>query len=115
MNWTAIGILTAIVAFVIARIWVRRWIVRKWLADELTDRQAGALLLVTQLSPMLLFAGLVVISSPDSIPFVLLVVVLIAPIWIATWGALFTYMVTHGVKEQMRKDRQAKVPTASPD
>ena len=96
------------VAFVIARIWVRRWIVRKWLDDELTNRQSGALLFVTQLSPMLVLAGLVIISSPDSLPFFVLAIILIAPIWIATWGALFTYIVNHGVKEQMRKDREGR-------
>jgi hypothetical protein len=107
VNWAAVGIGAAILAFVLARIWVRRWIVKRWLNDEFTNRQAAALLFVTQLSPMLLFAGIVVISSPESMPFFLLAFILIGPIWFATWGALFTYITTTGVKEQMRKEREA--------
>ena len=109
MSWPVIGLPIVFVSFLISRIWVRRWIVRNWLDDKLTDRQAAATLLLTQFAPMLLFIGIVVVTSPSSIPFFLLVAILVVPIWIATWGALFTYMVNHGVKEQMRNDREARL------
>ena len=114
MNWSAVGIIIAIVAFVIARIWLRRWIVRQWLEDQFTDRQAASMLLITQLSPMLLLAGIVLLTSSSAMPLFILLIVLVAPLWIATWGALFTYIVNHGVKERMRKDREASLPATDP-
>jgi hypothetical protein len=109
VNWPLVGIVVSIVAFVIARIWMRRWIVKRWLHDDFTNMQAGALLFVTQLSPMLVLAGMVLVTSPSTIPFFLLLIILVAPIWIATWGALFTYMANYGVKEKMRRDREARL------
>jgi len=113
MNWPVVGIAIAVVSFVIARIWLRRWIVRRWLDDDLTNWQAAALLLLTHYSPMILFVAIILINSPEALPFFALLILLFAPISIATWGVLMDYTMNHGLKERMQRDRHTRLQ--SPD
>jgi len=114
VNWPlTVGVIVGAIAFLVARVWVRRWIVNRWLNDGLSNRMVAALLVLTFLAPMLLVFVFAVATNPGTTLTLTFVLVLILAPMLALAGGLMDYAAQHGVKERMLKDREARRPVAA--
>ena len=94
-----------LVAFVFATRWARHVIVRWWLVDRITNRQAAYLFTGVTILPYVLFAGYAIARNPDGIPLFALMFVLIGAPMYGLIAALMHYAAAHKVKEHMRRQR----------
>jgi hypothetical protein len=61
-----IGLIVGAIAFVVARIWVRRWIINRWLDNGFSNGNVAAVLVLTFFAPMLLVFLLAVVTNPGT-------------------------------------------------
>jgi hypothetical protein len=109
VNWPlTIGVIVGAIAFVVARIWVRRWIINRWLDNGFSNRMVASLLVLTFFAPMLLVFLFAVVTNPETMVGLVLVMALIFAPMLALAGGLMDYAAQHGVKERMLKDREAR-------
>jgi len=98
MTWPlTIGLLAAVLVFVVGRIWVRRRITNRWLDDLISDRLAAVLFGLTYLAPMLLALVVAFAASPAWAPTLLFVLAFVLAPMLAIGVGLMDYATQHGV------------------
>ena len=98
-------LLFGLVAFIFATRWARHLIVRWWLVDRITNRQAAGLFAGVTVLPYVLFAAYAIVRNPDGAPLLVLIFVLIGAPMYALIAAAMHYAAAHKVKEHMRRQR----------
>ena len=102
MNW--FGWLLLGMIMVLVRMVTRRWVWSRWLADDISDRQAKLGLFLTMFGP-LFAAGLAISLAspfPRSLVLFALISVALAPA-VGLGAAWMEYAMKHGVKDEMRQ------------
>jgi hypothetical protein len=109
MNWALAGWILLIAAVVVTRIAARRWVVKRWLADAITDSQAKVLLFAITFGPIL--AAGVVLAGFSQFPQNLIILAVftlgLAPA-IGMAAAIFDYASKYGVKAHLREERNGR-------
>jgi len=95
-------------AFLIARRWARAAVVRLWLDERITNRQAAVLFGAIAILPVALIATWFVGRNPPGTPLIVLVLIFALAPAIGLFAAAMDYMSTNGVKEQMRRNRDGR-------
>lgn len=94
-----------LLAFIFATRWARHLIVRWWLVDRITNRQAALLFAGVTLLPYLLLAAFAIARDPTGLPLFALMFLLIGAPAYALVAAAMHYAAAHKVKEHMRRQR----------
>jgi len=98
LGWVLLGVVLLVIRMV-----ARRWVWSRWLADDVSDRQAKLGLFLTTFGP-LFAAGLAISLAspfPRSLVLFALISVALAPA-VGLGATLMDYAVKHGVKDEMR-------------
>jgi uncharacterized membrane protein YhfC len=94
------------VAFVFTRRQVSRWVMDRWLDGRISDRQAAVIFAISHLGLLLLVAVVAIGSIPSAAPAILLAVTAAGVMVLGLASAATAYMEAHGVKDQLRRDRE---------
>lgn len=98
-------LLFGLVAFVLATRWARHLIVRWWLVDRITNRQAAYLFVGVSVLPYVLLAAFAIARDPAGLPLFALIFLLVGAPMYALVAAAMHYAAAHKVKEHMRRQR----------
>ncbi|HET8777590.1 MAG TPA: hypothetical protein VFN76_08020 [Candidatus Limnocylindria bacterium] len=109
MRWEIALAVGAVLVFFGLRLTARGWIIDRWIDGKLGDLQAGVLLALIYLTPMLLLLASAAIGMPESMNTIFLVVAVIGVPLVAILGGLVDYATIRGVKEMLRQKRAARL------
>jgi protein-S-isoprenylcysteine O-methyltransferase Ste14 len=99
-----VAVLIAVVAYSFIRGRARRWIVRRWVADQLSDRTVAVLMVLSYLAPLLVLAIWVSVAAPGDIVLATLVTSIAIVVLVAVVFGLVEYATQRRVKDRIRQD-----------
>jgi len=101
----------AVLAYLVGRLVLRRWVRDRWLDDRLSNRAAGILFGLVSIAPLIAIFVVLLWSVPEAAPILLVAIVPAALLFIGLPGAVMDYMSAHGTKEAMKRARRAGKPS----
>ena len=106
MDWPVLlATVALLMAYSFVRHQARRWIVDRWLADRLSNRQVAALLVMTYAIPLIALAVWIGVTTPGSGLLFIFTTGLFGVVLIAGVAGRPEYASVYGVKQRMLKDR----------
>jgi protein-S-isoprenylcysteine O-methyltransferase Ste14 len=99
-----VAVLIAVVAYSFIRGRARRWIVRRWVADQLSNRTVAVLMVLSYLAPLLVLAIWVTVAAPGDIVLATLVSTIAIVLLVAVVFGLLEYATQRRVKDRIQRD-----------
>jgi protein-S-isoprenylcysteine O-methyltransferase Ste14 len=104
LSWPFVAAFIALMAYSFLRARIRRWIVRRWVSDQLSNRSVAALFVGSYLAPLLALGTWVAFATPGaSVPTVLITSTAIMVLVSGVFG-LLEYASQRRIKDRLRRE-----------